>query len=157
MLWAQVSFFTTDGSFLKSHTSAIPLQIERDDKGASSSKSQTPATDKGGPSSKTQNLAAGIGASSSKGQPSTNVKGESSSKSPTPAVDQGASSSKTQFSPVMMSEEECIICLEARRDTIYLPCGHFCFCHECAVATKQPGKRCPKCRTVVASLNRVFP
>ncbi|GAQ80828.1 hypothetical protein KFL_000630300 [Klebsormidium nitens] len=53
-------------------------------------------------------------------------------------------------------EDECIICLDARRDTLYLPCGHFCFCHECAVHNQEKGNPCPQCRTPIDLLLKVL-
>jgi hypothetical protein len=50
--------------------------------------------------------------------------------------------------PAAQAEEElCVMCLDARKDHIILPCGHQCVCKGCAgqlTRTKTP--TCPLCR-----------
>jgi len=29
-------------------------------------------------------------------------------------------------------QKECLICLDAPKDTLIMPCGHFCICKVCA-------------------------
>ena len=52
----------------------------------------------------------------------------------------------------------CVVCLDAPRDSVLLPCGHFSMCMACAAqvlqAATQPG--CPICRAEVKAYNRVF-
>jgi len=45
----------------------------------------------------------------------------------------------------------CIICLERPRDILFLPCGHFSVCSECADLTT-----CPICRITVEKKQKVF-
>ena len=42
--------------------------------------------------------------------------------------------------------EECIICLDARRDHVFQPCGHRVSCGDCAAALAQVSRHCPWCR-----------
>ena len=45
--------------------------------------------------------------------------------------------------------KECIVCLDAPKQIIYQPCGHFCVCAKCA---KQVHNKCPLCRQEVGAL-----
>jgi Zinc finger, C3HC4 type (RING finger) len=49
---------------------------------------------------------------------------------------------------------ECVICMDATRDTVLLECGHLATCHACAATLV--GKTCPICRAPVKSVSRVF-
>ena len=40
--------------------------------------------------------------------------------------------------------EECVICLDAKPNTIFFPCGHLCCCNECYGHIKNGP--CPLCR-----------
>jgi hypothetical protein len=48
---------------------------------------------------------------------------------------------------------ECKICLERQRDTVLLPCRHFCVCMQCYFALD--GK-CPACRQNVSDFIKIF-
>lgn len=50
------------------------------------------------------------------------------------------------------SERECVICLSAPKDTVLVPCGHFCVCSSCAANVPS----CPMCRTVIQFRQKVF-
>jgi hypothetical protein len=28
-------------------------------------------------------------------------------------------------------DEECLVCLSEKKDTLIMPCGHYCICSEC--------------------------
>lgn len=47
-------------------------------------------------------------------------------------------------------EDECIICLDSHKDSVFIPCGHYCCCFECAEQCKD----CPLCRGKFTSLIR---
>jgi hypothetical protein len=51
-------------------------------------------------------------------------------------------------------DEECVICLGARRTTAMDPCGHFCVCDACAASCLAGG--CPLCRGVVEKTLRIY-
>ncbi|AWD33633.1 inhibitor of apoptosis protein 1 [Samia cynthia nucleopolyhedrovirus] len=56
--------------------------------------------------------------------------------------------------PAAASEAmECKVCLERQRDTVLMPCRHFCVCMQCYFALD--GK-CPTCRQDVADFVKVF-
>lgn len=47
--------------------------------------------------------------------------------------------------------DECLVCSDAKRDTIFRPCGHICCCNVCAARVK----KCLICRAGVVSRGRV--
>ncbi|KAI1298894.1 E3 ubiquitin-protein ligase mgrn1 [Mortierella claussenii] len=48
---------------------------------------------------------------------------------------------------VLLDAPECVICLSDIKDTIVLPCRHFCICSECGdVLRRRAPQRCPICR-----------
>ena len=49
-------------------------------------------------------------------------------------------------------DDECIVCLEAKREILFQPCGHLIVCTNCAA----PLQECPKCRVAVEGQIRVF-
>jgi len=50
-------------------------------------------------------------------------------------------------------ESLCVICIDARRSHVFLPCGHFCCCENCI--PKANGV-CPMCRQPVKETHRIF-
>jgi len=68
-----------------------------------------------------------------------------------PAVD---SKPATPVPPVD-DENECVVCLDAQKSHILIPCGHFCVCEACADRLAV-GDGCPICRTPVQIKTRVF-
>lgn len=49
-------------------------------------------------------------------------------------------------------DSECVICLSAPKDTVLVPCGHYCVCSSCAANVPS----CPMCRTVIQFRQKVF-
>jgi rubrerythrin len=48
---------------------------------------------------------------------------------------------------VLLDAPECVICLSDVKDTIVLPCRHFCICSDCGdVLRRRAPQRCPICR-----------
>ena len=51
----------------------------------------------------------------------------------------------------------CVVCLVARKDHVFIPCGHMCACEGCATEIKNTDSpACPLCRAPFALVNRVF-
>ena len=52
----------------------------------------------------------------------------------------------------------CVICLDAAKDAVLMPCFHVCVCAGCAaaLAARPGGGLCPVCRARIASYQRVF-
>jgi ubiquitin-protein ligase len=49
-------------------------------------------------------------------------------------------------------DKDCVICLCVLKDTVLVPCGHFCVCSSCAANVSN----CPMCRTVIQFRQKVF-
>eukprot|EP01026_Neomeris_dumetosa_P055541 TRINITY_DN5055_c0_g1_i1.p1 TRINITY_DN5055_c0_g1~~TRINITY_DN5055_c0_g1_i1.p1 ORF type:complete len:346 (-),score=29.68 TRINITY_DN5055_c0_g1_i1:245-1282(-) len=47
----------------------------------------------------------------------------------------------------------CVICMEARCDAVFVPCGHMCCCYACG---ERMNRRCPVCRSRATSLVKVY-
>ncbi|KAF9392286.1 E3 ubiquitin-protein ligase mgrn1 [Podila verticillata] len=59
----------------------------------------------------------------------------------------------TEANLVMLDAPECVICLSDVKDTIVLPCRHFCICSECGdILRRRAPQRCPICRQVFQAL-----
>ncbi len=50
------------------------------------------------------------------------------------------------------SGAECVVCMECTKDTMILPCRHFCLCHGCAIQVSMDKRQCPICRNSIASM-----
>jgi hypothetical protein len=61
-------------------------------------------------------------------------------------------------SPAPHDEETlCVLCLDAPKDHIIIPCGHQCVCEACAEKLKKARHPlCPFCRTPINSTFKVF-
>ncbi|KAJ8729360.1 hypothetical protein PYW08_000941 [Mythimna loreyi] len=69
-----------------------------------------------------------------------------SSASPPPAAD--AAPPATPATPAHdPTADECLVCSDAKRDTLFRPCGHICCCNVCAARVK----KCLICRLGVTS------
>jgi hypothetical protein len=54
-------------------------------------------------------------------------------------------------------ETLCVLCFDAPKDHIILPCFHVCVCEACAKQLTQMEKpSCPICRTAIQQTNKVF-
>jgi hypothetical protein len=60
--------------------------------------------------------------------------------------------------PARQAEEElCVVCLDAPKDHIIIPCGHQCVCGACAQALKREANpACPLCREPISVTTKVF-
>jgi rubrerythrin len=55
------------------------------------------------------------------------------------------------------AEDQCVMCFDAPKDHIIIPCGHVCVCEACANLLTQMSKPlCPICRTAIQHTNKVF-
>ena len=41
--------------------------------------------------------------------------------------------------------QECIVCHNNLKESVFYPCGHRCTCYNCAVIIFAVNKKCPKC------------
>jgi hypothetical protein len=54
-------------------------------------------------------------------------------------------------------ETLCVVCMDAPKDHIIVPCGHMCVCGACAEQlTKTRTPTCPVCRRVIRETMEVF-
>jgi E3 ubiquitin-protein ligase MGRN1 len=53
--------------------------------------------------------------------------------------------------------KDCVICMNAERNTTVLPCRHMCMCYDCAQAIKVQATqaKCPICRNEVESMLKI--
>ncbi len=49
-------------------------------------------------------------------------------------------------------ENLCCICLEAQKESIFHPCGHYYCCNKCATAMKDKKQPCPICRAPIGQI-----
>jgi hypothetical protein len=60
-------------------------------------------------------------------------------------------------SPATPEVELCVLCLDAEKDHIIIPCGHQCLCGECAERLKRAKHpTCPLCRGDLQQTYKVF-
>jgi hypothetical protein len=62
------------------------------------------------------------------------------------------SSALGQLQEEKSRRERCIICMDARRSILYLPCKHFCVCRTCHPSIRS----CPMCRATVTDHVALF-
>ena len=70
-------------------------------------------------------------------------------------VDTDTCTNDENNSTVSVAVEEqrlCVVCLDKEKDTILVPCGHFCVCKRCAAQLSS----CPMCRKVISSKYKVY-
>jgi hypothetical protein len=59
--------------------------------------------------------------------------------------------------PAPDEEDQCVMCFDAPKDHIIIPCGHVCVCEACANQLTQVRKpTCPICRTAIQLNTKVF-
>jgi len=59
--------------------------------------------------------------------------------------------------PQLEKEDECSVCLDAKKDTVIIPCGHLCVCNPCAtVLAVTNSYKCPICRGEIEGVCRAF-
>ncbi|ABI13824.1 inhibitor of apoptosis protein 1 [Anticarsia gemmatalis nucleopolyhedrovirus] len=81
------------------------------------------------------------------------IKGEHFYETAHPSDDAPLAESVTTTINTANETLECKICLERQRDTVLLPCRHFCVCMQCYFALD--GK-CPACRQDVTDFLKIF-
>ncbi|KAK7199114.1 Zinc finger, C3HC4 type (RING finger) containing protein [Novymonas esmeraldas] len=56
--------------------------------------------------------------------------------------------------PATFEAEQCVICLESCKDTVFFPCRHLCACWSCACRLN--GSVCPTCRSPIEAMQFVY-
>ena len=54
-----------------------------------------------------------------------------------------------------MTEKTCVVCMDAKIDTVCVPCGHLCLCQGCAPLIDNQGN-CPYCRQIITKTIRTY-
>jgi hypothetical protein len=54
------------------------------------------------------------------------------------------------------AQDQCVLCFDAPKDHIIIPCGHVCACEACANQLTQRNSACPICRAAIQQTNKVF-
>ncbi|CAF0831616.1 unnamed protein product [Adineta ricciae] len=65
------------------------------------------------------------------------------------------SDQKTNIGDVTSNDDECVICMGAKKNYALVPCGHKGFCHGCATKMQQECRFCPICRESVESILKI--
>jgi hypothetical protein len=52
-------------------------------------------------------------------------------------------------------DQSCIVCMDAMRNSVFVPCGHIACCFTCANALPKP-TQCPICCTKTAQIVQTF-
>lgn len=61
-------------------------------------------------------------------------------------------------SSVSSDQCSCVVCYEAPRDAVFLPCGHSATCLDCALDVyRKASGSCPLCRTSIAQIVTLGP
>jgi hypothetical protein len=68
-----------------------------------------------------------------------------------PAIDGNQSDSDKKSASDDVAADSCLVCY-GKKDTILVPCGHFCLCVSCAANITE----CPLCRSKIMVRQRVF-
>jgi len=53
-------------------------------------------------------------------------------------------------------EIECVMCMDAPKTHVFVPCGHMCVCSACAATIMGAKKECPQCRGAATHCMQVF-
>ena len=73
------------------------------------------------------------------------------------AVSKAASTASSEAAAARDENSTCIVCMDAPRTHIFVPCGHHCACLDCGNAIMATANEsCPLCRHPVAMLMPVF-
>lgn len=68
------------------------------------------------------------------------------------------STSRPRFA--MAAQEEpldvCVLCMDASKDWVCIPCGHLALCGRCSARVKLVSGRCPICKQAIEKVMQVF-
>lgn len=78
---------------------------------------------------------------------------------PLPAGLPDNAAAATSASVPLPVHAECVVCMDAKRDIVLIPCGHNCVCNTCGqilLASRGDGAQCPICRKKIEGVYRLF-
>lgn len=93
-----------------------------------------------------------------KTEPTINIVTEVSSTIPLPSSTSkpecpSAAPACNREEPQGVKKDECVVCMDATKSVILIPCWHYCLCEGCADEVKS----CPICRGVIERVQKIFP
>jgi hypothetical protein len=53
-------------------------------------------------------------------------------------------------------ESVCLICMDKKRETVFLECGHLACCRECAKRLESKDRKCPVCRRPISRVVQIY-
>jgi len=56
----------------------------------------------------------------------------------------------------LTGQDVCCVCMNAKKDSVLVPCGHKAMCLSCGEELRARGRQCPLCRTHINGVVRVF-
>ena len=54
------------------------------------------------------------------------------------------------------TQNVCCICVTNEVNTVIVPCGHSCYCHDCSIESIKHSNQCPICRSKITSIITVY-
>lgn len=55
-----------------------------------------------------------------------------------------------------VNDDNCLICLDGRCDSVLYQCGHMCVCYPCGLQLRARGSNCPVCRAPIRDIIRAY-
>ena len=53
-------------------------------------------------------------------------------------------------------DDSCVVCMDAEKTHVFVPCGHVCACAECSAHVMSSAATCPYCRTHATMAVRIY-
>jgi hypothetical protein len=73
----------------------------------------------------------------------------------TSSMNEGHEGHEESRQPSCPTAKLCVVCLDAGKDTVLLPCRHLCLCERCANLLAASSNKCPLCRAKVRKYLRM--
>lgn len=76
---------------------------------------------------------------------------------PTKEEPESVDSIQSRIDPDIVNDAtSCLACQTTKRDALFMPCRHICFCLDCTNIHIKKDKECPICRTSIKEILNVF-
>eukprot|EP01084_Bolivina_argentea_P014948 27954_1 len=72
------------------------------------------------------------------------------------SIDVQIAANKTEVMDRQNSVYLCVICMDNEPNMFNFPCGHNCYCSECATQAFEQNKTCPSCRKNIGCLRKIY-
>jgi len=89
---------------------------------------------------------------------SNTVSGSDTEETPPKKKQKTSSNVSTQTTKGSKDDDECRICMDAKINTVIIPCGHLCVCLECSklLMSNNNNKTCPICKQNIQQIIKTF-